>query len=254
MANTSCSSPTDASAPRSAILNGPQTGVYIDSEAFGLLRVRPLLGRIFRPAEHAIGGPRAILLSHGLWQSRYGGDSSIVGRTIRATEEVSEEYSVVGVMPEGFGFPIAERFWLPLRLDMNRIERGKGRLDVFGRLKNDVTFEQMETEFAAISLRLEREFPQTNTGIVAGPATFHEEYIGAEFTNRVRAMLAGSILVLVIACINVTNLLLVRITRRRKEIAVRTALGAGRGRVVSMVLTETTLLAAIGTALLNTRR
>lgn len=156
---------------------------------------------------------------------------------------------MVGVMPEGFGFPIAERFWLPLRLDMNRIERGKGRLDVFGRLKNDVTFEQMETEFAAISLRLEREFPQTNTGIVAGPATFHEEYIGAEFTNRVRAMLAGSILVLVIACINVTNLLLVRITRRRKEIAVRTALGAGRGRVVSMVLTETTLLAAIGTAL-----
>ena len=227
----------------------PQTGVYIEAEAFRLLRVQPLLGRIFRPAEHAIDGPRAILLSHGLWQSRYGGDSSIVGQTIRVTEEVSAEYSVVGVMPEGFGFPIAEEFWLPLRLDMNRIERGSGRLDVFGRLKSDVTFERMEAEFAAISLRLEREFPQTNTGIVAAPATFHDEYIGAEFTNRVRAMLAGSILVLLIACINVTNLLLARTTRRRKEIAVRTALGAGRRRVISMILTETTLLAAIGAVL-----
>ncbi len=224
----------------------PEAGVRIDEEAFHLLRVQPALGRLFTRDENRPGGPRVILLSHGLWQSRYGGDSTVIGRSIRVTRQTTALHTVIGVMPEGFGFPIAERFWLPLRLDLAGVERGDGRLDVFGRLRPGVGLADAQREFGLISDRLASSFPGSNTGVQATLSTFQEEYVGEDFASRVHLMFAGSLFVLLIACANVSNLLMARTNGRKKELAVRTALGASWRSVALLVATEAAILAFAG--------
>lgn len=221
-------------------------GVAIDPIAFDLLRVRPAIGRLFTAEENRPGTDDVVLLSHALWSRRFGADPDIVGRDIRVNDR---PVSVVGVMPERFGFPIAEQFWVPLRLDFTSIQRGSGRLDVFGRLRPGVTVDAAKTEFEAIARRLEGAYPETNTGVTASLKTFEEEYVGEQFAGTLYLMLIAAVLVLIVSCANVTNLLLAQSSGRAHEMAVRTAIGAGRWRLMSLVLAEASILAVSGGAI-----
>jgi predicted permease len=218
-------------------------GVRISANAFRLLRVEPAVGRTFTADEDRPGAPPVALLSHDLWTGRFGGDPGIVGRDIRLDGVPT---TVVGVMEEGFGFPIAERFWLPLRLDAGAISRGQGRLDVFGRLEDGVTMEAATQDFGRIAAGLAEAFPDTNEGVTPILRSFHDEYVGEDFTRTTVRMLLGAFLVLLVCCANVANLLLIRGVRRRRDLALRMSLGATRGRIVRQLVTEAALLAVAG--------
>jgi len=221
-------------------------GVRISANAFSLLRVAPARGRGFSEDDERLGAPEVVVLSHLLWQSRFGGDPDIVGREVRMNDTPT---TVVGVMPEGFGFPIAERFWLPLRLDLEGTLRGQGRLDVFGRLSDGVAFEAAVAEFERICRGLEEAYPATNGGVEASMRSFHDEYVGEEFTRTAVRMLIGALLVLFVCCANVANLLLIRGSRKRRSLALRVSLGATRARIVRELLTEAMTLTVLGAVL-----
>lgn len=234
--------PTDGAPPI------PLTGVRISANAFGLLRVAPLHGRAFSPADEQPGAADVIVLSHGVWTSRFAGDPEVVGRPILLGDG---PVTVVGVMPPRFGFPIAEDFWVPLRIDRTAIVRGQGRLDVFGRLLPGATLPGARAEFDRITGRLADAFPETNADITASLRTFHDEYVGEEFTRTAYRLLFGALLLLVLCCANVANLLLVGGSSRKGDLALRVSLGATRERIVRQLLTEASLL-AVGGALLGT--
>lgn len=216
---------------------------FITANAFELLRVEPLLGRVFQSDEEGPAAPDVVVLGHGVWQSRYGGDPAIVGRQIRVN---SRPHTVVGVMPEGFVFPFAEGLWLPLTVGPDDAARGQGiTLEAFGRLEDGVSLDQAGLEFSGITAQLADDHPE-NEGIAAVLKPYTEEYVGEEPTRLLYTMLGAVFLVFLIACANVANLLLARTASRGKEMAVRSALGAGRLRVVRSLVTEVLALAGIG--------
>ncbi len=220
-------------------------GAFITAGAFPLIRTQPLMGRTFREGEDTPSAEPVILLGYGAWQSRFGGDPNVVGRTVRVN---GETMTVIGVMPEGFAFPIQQEVWVPLRLDPLRLKRGEPQLtlEVFGRLKDGVTLDQASAEMAGIAKRLELEHKESNQGIGTILKPYTEEFIGREPTALLYTMLGGVFGVLLIACANVANLLLARAAVRSKEVAVRTALGASRLRVITQLLAEAFVLAAVG--------
>ena len=232
--------PSDAGPPERRV------GVAISAGSFPLLRAEPTLGRTFTADDEEPGAPEVILLSHGLWTARFAADPGIVGQTV---EIDGRPTTVVGVMPAGFGFPIAEEFWLPLRLDLSDLARGEGRLDVFGRLRDGVSLGGARDEFGRITEGLATAYPESNTGIGASLRSFEDEYIGEAFRSTVYRLMAGALLVLLVCCANVANLLLVRGFRRRHDLAVRQALGASRGAVVSQLLLEAMVLSGLGALL-----
>lgn len=226
----------------------PLSGVRISANAFSLLRVQPLHGRSFTPADEEVGAPDVVVLSHDVWTARFGADPGVVGRAVRLGEA---PVTVIGVMPPRFGFPIAEDFWIPLRIDLATIVRGQGRLDVFGRLRPESSLTEARAEFDGITSRLSAAYPETNADITASLRSFHDEYVGEEFTRTAYRMLFGALLLLVLCCANVANLLLVSGSRRRGDLVLRVSLGATRQRIARQLLTEASLLAA-GGALLGT--
>jgi predicted permease len=219
-------------------------GAFVTASAFELTRVRPLLGRTIQPGEDVPGGPRVVVLGHGMWQRRFGGDSSVIGTALRAN---GVPYTIVGVMPDGYRFPDDAALWLPLQLDPVATRRGQGQwLSVAGRLKDGVTREQATADVSAIAQRLAKDYKETNENLSASVMNFIEADMGPEPKQLLSTMLGAVFFVLLIACANVANLLMDRAAHKSKDVGIRTALGATRAAVIRQFLTEAFVLAAVG--------
>src|SRR3954470_8059947 len=220
----------------------------VSGNLFQLLGARPLLGRTFTEEEQWEGRSRVAILSYGLWQSAFGGDPGIVGKSITLS---GRGYDVVGVMPRTFFFPGRDvQLWTPFGYTPQLIagSRRPHWLGVIARRRPGVSFEQARDDMAGIARQLEREYPDTNTqmGVLLEP--LHESYASKPRTALL--MLSGAVgLLFLIVCANIANLQLGRGVSRTRELAIRRALGAGRGRVLRQLLTESLVLSLAGGAL-----
>jgi putative ABC transport system permease protein len=217
----------------------------VSAELFAMLRVKPLRGRIFLPEEDKVGGAPVVVLSHALWQSRFGGDEGLIGRQITLD---GKSRTVIGVMPPNFAFPPGDQteMWIPIGPLSERMQnRGVHWLTAIGRLKSGVTLRQAQTELATIANRIQQQYPEADPGhgvnIISGYESLTKNARPALLT-----LLVAVGFLLLIACANVANLLLARAETRQKEIAIRTALGATRWRIARQLLTESLLLAVAG--------
>ena len=222
-------------------------GAWLSAEAFGLLGARPVHGRVFRPEEDSPHAEPVVLLGWDVWQTRYGADPRIVGGTVRVNGMPA---TVVGVMPRGFGFPVHQQIWQPLRLDPVRLQRGPGRtVEVFGRLRDGATLEQARAEMTRIARGIAEEAPATNQGRGVVVVPYAQRYLGAGPAQILHAMLGACLLVLLLACTNLVALTTARASKRIREMALRAALGSSRARMVRQLVVETLLTAVLGAAL-----
>jgi putative ABC transport system permease protein len=216
------------------------------ANTFGLLGQPMHLGRDFLPNEDKQGAEPVVIIGYGVWQSRYGGDPNVLGRAIKINQTAA---TIVGVMPEGVEFPAGSDMWQPLVPDENSLRRSSRNMSIVGRLAPGVSQAQAQSEMSGIAQQLARQFPETNENIEALVMTFNQRFAGGPIRIVFMALLGAVGFVLLIACANVANLQLARSTQRSREVAVRVALGASRGRVIRQLLVESTLLAFIGGAL-----
>jgi putative ABC transport system permease protein len=240
----------------SMLANGDDTerlfGANVPADIFPLLRVQPVMGRTFTREEDVPGGPAVVVISQGLWQRRFGSDPAIIGKEIKLS---GKSLTVVGVMPADFRFPVQNQkseYWQPISSSPSYVAakdiRGSRSLRVVARLKPGVTTAQAESELAAIGQRLAIQYPDTNTGLSFRVTPLHEDIVGS-IRPALLVILGAVGFVLLIACANVANLLLARASARHKEVAIRTALGASRMRIIRQLLTESLLLSVLGGAL-----
>jgi putative ABC transport system permease protein len=218
-------------------------GSPVTANLFPLLGVSPILGRGFSAEEDRPGGPRVVVIAYGLWQRRFGGDSSILRREIWLN---NEKYAVIGVMPRGITFPEKSQIWVPLALSPRQLaERDNHYLRVFARLKPGVTLARAQREMADLAAQSASEYPETNMNIGAVLVSLRDQLVG-DLKLTLWAVTAGVGCALLIACANLAGLLLTRGVGREREFALRAALGAGRARLIRQTLIESLLLASFG--------
>jgi putative ABC transport system permease protein len=221
----------------------------VSSSFFPLLQAQPMLGRVFSPEEDQPGHDHVVVLNESFWRNQFGADRNIVGRDLTLD---GAAYRVIGVMPAKFQFPISSdpansaKLWAPLAMtDRERAVRGEHHYAVIGRLREGISVQQAQAEMDTISHRLEQAYPADDKGWGAVVKPLREELVG-DVRTPLLVLLGAVALVLLIACANVANLVLARTLSRQKEIAVRTALGASRGRLIRGVISETVVLSLTG--------
>jgi len=235
--------------PTVATDTGPELLVdnVVTPDYFTVLKTPPALGRLFVADDAVVGKNRVAVVSHALWQRRFGGDPGVLEKSIKIQ---GREHAIIGVLPQGFeSLRTAERepteVWRPLVIDPNRMTRRNDFLGVIARLKPGVAIEQAQAELDTIMARLAQQYPDTNRNWSALVIPLHDRLVGG--ARPALMILLGAVgFLLLLVCANVANLLLARASGRTKEIAIRTALGATRWQLVRQLLTESTLLALIG--------
>ncbi|MCU1303407.1 MAG: efflux pump, inner rane subunit [Candidatus Sulfotelmatobacter sp.] len=236
---------------RGFILTGSDKPEQVDacsasSGFFSTLGIQPMLGRVFTPEEDQAGRSNVVVLSHRLWQERFGGNRDIVGHNINLD---GQSYLVAGVMPVSFQFPDFAQMWTPMAwTDKERAVRGEHHSVVVARLKPGVDLKQAQAAMNTISSRLEQQYPEDNKGWGAVVVPLHDDLV-SDVRPALLVLLGAVAFVLLIASVNVANLALARTFGRQKEIAIRTALGASSARILRQVITESVLLALAGGAL-----
>src|SRR4051794_35400416 len=224
-------------------------GRNVSSEFFGILGTRPLLGRDFVASDDQPQASPTVMISYGLWQQRFGGDSQVVGKSVTLNDR---DYTVIGVLPRGFTYRDQQYdAFVPLGLQGNEeqshVRSAHSGIYCVARLKPGVTLTQAQADLDTIAASLERQFPQSNKNVSVSMRFLRDWLVGS--ARPVLLMLFGSVgFVLLIACANIANLLLARASMRERELAIRAALGAARARIVRQLLTESVLLALIGGA------
>jgi putative ABC transport system permease protein len=220
-------------------------GAFVNQGMFEILGVAPIMGRTFTADEDQPDHDLVVILSYGLWQRRYGGDPNILGQTLTMN---NRQRVVIGVMPKGFQFPEVAEAWGPLALTAKIYTRTDHGIQAIARLKPGVTIQQAQAEMTSIASQIEAENPVTNEGMGVNVIDLRANLVG-DYKKALLILLGVVAFVLLIACVNVANLLLARATARQKEIAIRAALGANRKRIFRQLLTESLLLGLIGGAL-----
>ena len=220
----------------------------LSANTFGLLGVRPMLGRDFAPADEIPGAPAVAILNHRFWVSRFGSRADIVGMRVHMNGSPA---TIIGVMPEGFDFPTKWDLWMPLVQTAELKQRGPTATAFLaaGRLRDGVSLRQARTELETINRRLEAAYPATNRGVSPTMSTHAEENSGSDASMIWGSLWAAAWFVFLIACANLANLSLARSIGRTREYSTRIALGAGQGRMIRQVLMESLTIAAVaGTA------
>jgi putative ABC transport system permease protein len=222
------------------------SGSRVTVNFFATFGVQPILGRAFDNEEGFANGPRSVILSHDLWQQRYGGDPQIVGRTLKTTNGAM---TVIGVMPPDFKFPSYSQVWTPIARDSGEMKSRASRYcQAVGRIKQGETIESAQAEMKAIAAHLATSYPKDNQGRTVQLTDWRKSL--SQDSRKALLVLMGAVgFVLLIACANVASLLLSRASARRREMAVRLALGATRAKVLRQLLTESLLLSLVGGAL-----
>jgi putative ABC transport system permease protein len=215
----------------------------VSEEYFAALGLKAIHGRLLLPEEQVGGGAKVAVLNRNLWERRFGGDPDLVGKPLLLD---GEPYTVVGIVDDPLRGTVAE-MWTPLGLDLSKEDRGFHIVFVIGRLKEGVSVEKAQAEMSTIAKRLQQQYPDTNEGWEIGLDRMHNMIV-KDVRPRLMILLAAVVAVLLIACANLMNLFLARFATREREMALRTALGARRGRVARQLLTEILLVAVVGSA------
>jgi putative ABC transport system permease protein len=218
----------------------------VTANMFGVLGAAPALGRAFRPEEGRPGGEAVVILSHGLWERRYGADPSTVGRAISMD---GVQRTVIGVMPPAFNFPFGGvKLWVPLQVDAAAVDRNRLPYQLIGRLNEGWSGDRVRSELTGIQRELGATYPEADgrmAGVTVKPLREALNFAWDILSISFRVLLGAVTFVLLIACVNVASLTLARASGRQREVAVRAAIGARRGRIIRQLLTESVILAAI---------